>query len=113
MTSAVQLLGITAGGLLLLIGLSAWFARGLPDGPVPIHFDFGGQPTAFGSRWIVLGTLPAAWLLFGGLMTGAGFQMADAVAAELLPGQGVALAVLAAAHVFVGRRLRRWARSRG
>jgi len=110
MESLGIVLGLAILFLAMMIGLSAWAARQLPSGPVPVHFDIKGKADAFGSRWITLGILPVTYLAVIGLTLAIGWavgqERSDVLGTQLFLGFS-----LLAAHGFILFLLLRWARN--
>lgn len=111
MESLGIVLGLAILFLAMMIGLSAWAARQLPSGPVPVHFDTKGKADAFGSRWITLGILPASYIVVLALTLAISHGSGPVSPLELIVSQLVLGVSLLAAHGFVVFLLLRWARS--
>ena len=101
---------IAATVLTTMLALSRRTNARLPaDGDVPVHFDIRGNADRFGSRWVVLGAVPASYVFMQVLLIVVGFFLeGEASAGEVIGGQIFLAITFLATHLFVIWLLLRW-----
>src|SRR5262245_44250687 len=89
MSALAATIAVATGVLVAMVVLSVWAAQQLPDGPVPVQFDIRGKAEELGSRWILLGLLPALYVPTAALMIWVA-QGSPEKAGDLVPGAALA-----------------------